>query len=435
MNQALIVKKPDRVKGIRPWCTKCKREIGNQKCGDTGKRITSCKSTEYHSYKAIVSVPGGGRSVKTRVLNTTNIEEALLLKVQFENELKSNSYQSKDILVPKEVTKPVLLIECMSMYLAYLNNVDVEPHMIRVRSKKYLDEVESHFTKFCKALKSSGINHAILRIDQVTDSMVAHFHAFILDELKHSNKTYNKMMALMRQFTNWLIEKKDYEVSNPFSLVQKRHEQADTTIISESEFKALLGAVNPENSYHVLSSGERKNRYKPWLKQCFRLALETGLRREEFMSLRFSDIVADNTGKPLFLKVENFKVNRIKGGEDIAKGMKSIPITMGLLTLLNELGLDHYMGTNRFVLGPDEKASRKTLMNFVSKAFTFYWKQTGIDREVKLKHLRNTYMTALAEQFGDKASIISDHSSMQVLVDNYVNNERLVSASKDFSIF
>ena len=435
MNQALIVKKPDRVKGIRPWCTKCKREIGNQKCGETGKKITSCASTEYHSYKAIVNVPGGGRSVKTRVLNTTKIEEAILLKVQFENELKSQSYQSMDVPVVKEVAKPLLLIECMSLYVGFLNNVGVERHMVRDRSKKYLDEVENHFTKFCKMLKHNHISHTSFRMSDIDDKVVSLFHTFILDELKHSNKTYNKMMGLMRRFTQWLIDKKGYELSNPFNLVQKRHEVADTTIMSEHEFRAILEAVDPVNSYLVLPSGERKNQYKPWLKHCYRLALETGLRREEYVSLRFSDVVTDNLGKPLFIKVENYKANRIRGGADISHGMKSIPITHGLLELLHELEFDEYKGTDRFILGPDEKASRETLMNFVSKSFTFFWKKTGIDREVQLKHLRNTYLTALVAHFGDKASIISDHSSMQVLVDNYVNNERLVSASKHFSIF
>ncbi len=197
----------------------------------------------------------------------------------------------------------------------------------------------------------------------------------------------------------------------------------------------MLDAITPENSYHVLPSGEKKIRYKPWLKQCYQLALETGLRREEFMCLQFSDIVLGDHGEPLFVKVENYKVNRIRGGNDISKDVKSIPITIGLMELLKELGLEQHRGTDRFLIGHQETASRNTLIELVSRSFTFYWKRTGIKKDVQLKHLRKTYLTALVEHFGDKAPAISDHSGIQVLMDHYVNDQRLVSASKDFSVF
>ena len=38
-------------------------------------------------------------------------------------------------------------------------------------------------------------------------------------------------------------------------------------------------------------------------------------------------------------------------------------------------------------------------------------------------------------QYGDKAPIISNHSGIEVLKKHYVNNQQLVSAIKDFSIF
>jgi integrase len=435
MNQALIVKKPDRVKGIRPWCTHCQREIGNQKCGETGKRITSCQFTESHTLKAIVPVPGAGRSVKTRILNTRDMKQALVLKLEFEEELKSQDYQTTTNHLTQEEVKPMLLIECMALYVAYLNNVNVEAHMVKLRTDKHIWEVEDFFGKFCKAMKANSISHTILRVDQINDRLVGYFHTFILERLQHAPKTYNKMMALFRQFLDWLINQKKYEISNPFRFVQRRIENRDKTIVSREEFQALLDAITPENSYHVLPSGEKKNRFKPWLKQCFQLALETGLRREEFMCLQFSDIVFGDNSEPLFLKVENYKVNRIKGGSDISKDVKSIPITKGLMLLLKELGLEQHIGTDRFLIGQEETASRNTLIELVSRSFTFYWQRTGIKKDVQLKHLRKTYLTALVEHFGDKAPMISDHSGIQVLKDHYVNDQRLVAACKDFSIF
>lgn len=434
MTQALIVKKPDRVKGVRPWCTHCQREISNQKCGKTGKRITSCQYTENHTLKAIIPVPGAGRSVKTKVLNTRDMREAMILKMEFEEELKAQDYQNTTNHILIEEAKPMLLIECMALYLAYLSNENVEAHMIKQRTSKHIWEVENYFSKFCKSLKWNSINHSIFKVDQINDKIVGYFHTFILNDLNHSNKTYNKMMSLFRQFLDWLINHKKYEISNPFKFVQRRIENRDKSILSKEEFETFLNVITPDNPYHILPSGERKIRYKPWLKQAFRLAIETGLRREEFMKLVFSDIVLGDHGEPLFLKVENYKVNRIKG-DDFSKDVKSIPITIGLMELLKELGIEQHKGTDRFLIGPDETASRNTLIELVSRSFTFYWQRTGIDKEIQLKHLRKTYLTALVEHFGDKAPMISSHSGIKVLKDHYVNDQRLVAACKDFSVF
>jgi len=83
-----------------------------------------------------------------------------------------------------------------------------------------------------------------------------------------------------------------------------------------------------------------------------------------------------------------------------------------------------------------EKTSRlKTRMNVVSKSFSHYWKQTGIEKTAQLKHLRKTYLTSLVERFGDKANLISSHSGMEVLKKHYVNNQQLMLATNDFSVF
>lgn len=49
------------------------------------------------------------------------------------------------------------------------------------------------------------------------------------------------------------------------------------------------------------------------MKDAFIVALETGLRREEFITLQFSDVMENENGELAFLQVENLKVNRILG--------------------------------------------------------------------------------------------------------------------------
>lgn len=216
----------------------------------------------------------------------------------------------------------------------------------------------------------------------------------------------------------------------------KLGEKIDNTVINEEELKALLSVIQPENSIKTFSNGKRRFYYKEWVKMAFLIALETGLRREEFMTLKFSDIHVDENQTPVYITVENYKVNRIMGYYDRdTKEVKAIPVTTKMLELLNELNFNNKNGSDEYLIASNEKSSRATLIGFVSKAFTHFWNHTGIDRQVQLKHLRKTYLTALVAHFGDRANIISNHSGMDVLKKHYVNDAVLMKSAKGFSVF
>ena len=431
----LIVKKRDTVKGLYVFCMKCKKTIDSKVCGKTGKGLRTCKDTEQHCFRAVVAVPNtNGAKRKTRVFNTRNVEEAISLKFDFEKELIQTDYQISTNHIMEEEVRPKFLIECMSMYVGYMNNVGVAEHKRKIRTKKHIGDVERYFKYFALSLKAKKIDHTIFRIDQLNDRIVAIFHNYLLSELNYRNKTYNKVISQFRHFVNWLIDKKGYEIMNPFIGVTRRQVTTDNVIINSNEFITLLKVIIPEKGILTYKNGKKRNFYRDWMADAFKLALETGLRREEFMTLKFSDIKEDEKGNLLFIKVENFKVNRLLGKDGEARQYKSVPITSGLKDLLNKLGYESKKGTEEFLIGSYEKSSRETLLLYVSKAFSHFWSLTESNKKVNLKNLRKTYLTALVQHFGDKAAMISNHSGIEVLKKHYVNSQQLVSASSDFKV-
>jgi len=108
-----------RVRGLRLCCKKCKYEISNQKYGKSGKRISTCKFPQQHTYKVFVIVLNSkGRKRKTRELNTKNLAEALVAIDNFIGELKRCDFQKIESHKSKHEEQPVLLIECMGLYVA-----------------------------------------------------------------------------------------------------------------------------------------------------------------------------------------------------------------------------------------------------------------------------------------------------------------------------
>ncbi len=108
-------------------------------------------------------------------------------------------------------------------------------------------------------------------------------------------------MSLFRRFTTWLIEKKKFEIDNYFLDISVRFVEENKEIVSKEEFQALLAVISPETGWKTFKSGRRLNQYRSWLSVCFRIAIETGLRIEEFMMMRFSHIHNNETGRPLYI--------------------------------------------------------------------------------------------------------------------------------------
>ena len=154
------------------------------------------------------------------------------------------------------------------------------------------------------------------------------------------------------------------KIKNPFVGVARRAELIDKTIVTKSEFRKLIQSIDPEKGFKTYPSGERKNFYRPWLVSAYKLALETGLRREEFMSIKFSDIITDKKGNPLLIKIENYKVSRSRGVSGTKNAtIKHIPITKGLKDLLDELGYEDKKGSNfNIFYGMSRRKFRFSLM-------------------------------------------------------------------------
>lgn len=431
----LYIREKDKSKGLFIFCLKCKKNINNKKCGLKGTHIRACDFTPKHCFRAIIIVPeSNGVKRKTKVFKTRDIEEATRLKLEFEKQLKENKYHNTSSPIPKENMKPFLLKKCMELYLNYLNNIGVPEYKIKIRTIEHIKDVKRSFNFLLEALKNGGFDIDLFKINEINETTASLLHNFLLYKKNYSNKTYNNNIALVRHFISWLIEKKDYKIKNPFKEVVRRKVSADNLIITQKEFNLLLAQINHPNGLVKFPSGTR-NYYRDWLKHAFILALETGLRREEFVKIKYKDISFNENKQPVYIKVENYKVNRILGENSEGKRWKYVPITKNLLILLKELKYKEKLNTDLYLIGENESLGRKSMMLFTSKAFSHYWGLTKVNKELKLKHLRKTYLTSLVAKYGEKASFISNHSDISVLKNHYVNHSQIASATVDFSVF
>ncbi|MDA7803610.1 hypothetical protein N8987_03445 [Crocinitomix sp.] len=174
------------------------------------------------------------------MFNTRNLEEAVRLKFDFENELVQTDYQLTKNHQMKDVVKPEFMVECMAMYVGYMNNVDVPAHKVKVRTGKHIGDVERYFKYFLLALKAKGIDHTIFRVNQLNDEVVAIFHSYLLIDLNYRNKTYNKAISQFRHFINWLVNDHGYELKNPFIGVTRRYTTTNKKITHTSAHIVFL---------------------------------------------------------------------------------------------------------------------------------------------------------------------------------------------------
>lgn len=235
----------------------------------------------------------------------------------------------------------------------------------------------------------------------------------------------------MRTLYNWAARVKDYKGSNPFNHVELRNEiKKEKNIITKEEFEKLLKIVTYENG---VESTRNKNLFKPWLTTSFKLAIETGLRREELLTLRWSDIVFLDRNKLVF-RISNLKVNRIRTGENDGEYIKNIPITRSLMKFLQELGYSKKKNTHGYIIDRPEETDLKYMMDLLSRSFAHFIKLVT-NRKIEFKDLRKTYITHLTIALGHNAKLFTGHSNDAILKESYLSNAFMAGHLSQFEIF
>ena len=430
--------KKTTVKGIFIFCTKCKKRITNN-CGNSGKRISSCKDIDKHKYKLRVCIPGNESAVKTKIFETRDPNQVVLDAYAYRAELESCNYMPK--IIESKTVAPTTLLEAMAFYIAYLNNDTPHQQEHKQRTTGHIKEVERYLIFFGDYLKTINIDASLLPFEKLDRTVVGKLKSFLLETKKYAPKTYNKYIQTMRIFTNRIIEEFDFNMKNPFNGFKPLKVANNISTITKEEFDNLLELIVPENGFHTYVQRKTQKTYprqfyKPWLKDAILLGILTGRRREAIVQMKFNGIIENSQGKAVTIKVEDYKVNKSKNltKKEEVKYIY-IPIIAPLKKLLIELGYEENKGKDMFILAPNEKMQRDSMMTLMSKAFTHYFSQLGTGKKIGFYDLRKTYVSHLFATYGDKARIITKHSGMDVMLNHYIDQEVVSQVASDFEFF
>ena len=391
----------NHLKGLKIYCNKCKKY--NPKCNHNDDLL----------YRVVVHIPGTKNSTKIKTLISKNYEDAVKESIDIIKDLKSNDY--RDLSADSD-SKEYTIIGAILKYNQYLSGEYELKHLIKKVSEGHRKESLRFIKLFCNVLKSHH-NFEIMRVRDVSVKDVSRFYESM--ESHYAPRTFNKCMMSLKSFFNFLIEIEKVDMKNPFSVYNSKSVLSTINeTITKDEFDSILDCIDSSDSLLKLGGkGEVKNMYRDYLKIGYKLFLLTGGRREEVVDLRWSDIYY--SGDTYFFIIKNKKVERNQNIDGTFN--KYIPINSDLFDLLNEIGFEEKKTSNDFILCPDRNESLMTIMNTLSKSFTFYKDKAGIKKNISLKHLRKTYISWVNQVMGKETGKLTSHSTDKVLEEHYLD--------------
>ena len=397
-------------KGLKIFCRTCR--IDNPKCKHFDRQV----------FRVRIHIPGNSKSIRTKFLIANNYNNAVAECVDFEREIKSNGYERMAVTFSQTSTD-YNIGDAVIKYREYMSGKSKFAHLKKNVSEEHIDECVRYCKKFVENLSLTK-NLKRTRPTDILIEDVSNFYVWA--EENYSSKTFNKCFIALRAFFEFLIEIENIEMKNPFrKFVPKSVTPSSIDIITEDEFNQVLAAVDTFNPFITLGGkGEKKNLYKPYLKDGFKLFLLTGGRREEVVDLKWSDIYSTPQGVKLFI-IDNLKVKRMKKNNKECK--KYIGINVDLEDFLIELGMNEKIGTDEYILYPNRTSTTKTIMTDLSRGFSHYKEGAGIKKDISLSNLRKTYLTWHHQVLGDDTGLVSSHSTTQVLEKYYLDPKVLTA--------
>lgn len=397
------------------WCFKCKKTVTQK----------PCKHSEAQRFQSRIYNPVTQKQDRIKSYETRDMEEALTLHRTYLAELKANNYNvsiQPTITPESTITKLIFVKEAAKKYLDYLQDIDVPDQEKKNLSPAYIKDQTRYLMRFLEIVKNREKRITDLPITAVGVDHVSEFHKY-LKAKDFSQTAYNSHMKTGKYFFDYVTDDLEIVMKNPFDKVKMPGVHYDPEIIPVDEFERLLSVMTPENGMGTKGKKRKENvnYYKPWLKKVFVLALLTGERLDGLVLLRWSHIEGN------FFKIPNFKVNRIQK-ED--RYYSYTPITADLAEALLQFDVTDQDG---YIIEAGI-TNRNTLKKFISKAFTHYWRVTGLKRKVSFKNFRKTYVTRLTAAIGEKALFVK-HNEDKTATKHYLSMQELLKDTKDARLY
>ncbi|MEL4456947.1 site-specific integrase [Lutimonas vermicola] len=396
---------------LRVYCTKCKRQYNYH-------NIENCDHAEYQHYKSLVSDINGRR--RTKMYRTKNFDEALISAIQFRKDVKNGvleNYSKVEVYDPNNLS----IIDAANLFLNFCHGNNVPSHKKKNISKNHLSDIERNVKQLINIFRENNVNVEMTTINSLNDYHVGYWYDHVTSN--YSVGSYPTKLKIIKSFINHMIDEVGVTMGNPFKSVKFDAIVYDTSSITKKEFLAVLDAVDNKSPYKQLQGKrrERKNHYRPYLIDGFKLALYTGLRREELVTLSWNDLYFSEKTDGLIFLTDNLKVERITGKK---YKKKYIPVGPDLYSLLVELGYEDFKDSTLNVLHPHRVSGIKTIIANLSKGFTHFYKQAFPSKKRKtFKILRKTYLSYLNKAVGDDSIELSSHGSKKILSTHYIDAE------------
>ncbi|MCX6230826.1 MAG: tyrosine-type recombinase/integrase [Bacteroidetes bacterium] len=412
-------------KGLEIRCSNCHKVIHRNNEPNNG----CLHPIEKTKYRAIIILPDGSRKRIIKTLVARNYDEAVKELIDLRNDISRGFYR-KENLTP--VKNPILLLDCMSMYIDFLSDVDVPSYAKKHNSERYIDNVNSNLKNFKKYLLTKNINIDIFKINDVNDHIVGGYYDF-LNELTNSSYTFNNNVKTLRGLFTYLIDIKEYELKNVFKKIKLKATKETNISITKKDFYDLLKIISPLDSVELIGKNTRRNRYRDWLNEAYKLKAFTGRRDKAIFQMKWNMIQWENN-RPIYISVPDYKANQLKN--KVKKDeleFDYVPIIAELEALLLDLGLNENKDKNEFIIAPNEK-SRINLSKTASDAFTFYFKKLDRNYIVTMTSLRHTYITANALYHPKNITKLLQHANYSITKKHYIDQKEIAkSISKDRS--
>ena len=369
---------------------------------------------------------------RIKVLDAKNIDDALLECKKFREGLKETQFQREQVDAQALVV-PILLLDCIEDFMAFIRDEGVPYHKRENRTPRVIKHYERSLLYLCLALEHNNIDTKILLFTQLNENSVGYFEEYLVEVKGCRPKTFNNHMAEVKKFSKYIRQKYNIPGVDPFAEMKKKKLKKNSKSVSWEEFQKVLELTTPENSIFTESGGKVRSYYKPWLKTAFELGLYTGGRREEVVQMRWKDIKLTRSGDLSGIEVTHFKLTRAHK-KSLAKDeveTKIVPMNEDLKELLLSLGYEKFKGSDRYILAPDERCTRNTMMDTITKTFNHYYRLIGTGLDKKFKDLRKTYITALYILRGDEVYKDTGHEGMNILKSNYIDDDVVLDAKRE----